>query len=107
VEFPENLCSLVFSGGDNHKLAVKHLESIGRCAQLKYLALSQVKVHTKGLAPLASLQSLEYLWLDFFRLRNWSLQDYQLLYENLPNLKCECIKLAATDREFQKLHKIK
>ncbi|BFM05241.1 hypothetical protein [Halioxenophilus aromaticivorans] len=107
VELPRNIQTLVFSGGDTSKVAVSNLEFIGQCKKLRYLALVQLKVRGRGLSSLIELQSLEYLYLDFYRLRDWSLSDYRLLYEGLPNLKSDFVRLAATDTEFQKLHKIK
>lgn len=101
-----NLEGLVLGGADRVKLNTKDIGFLSHLEKLRYLSLYSIQVMKGGLKPISKLKKLEYLYLDFFQLRNWSLQDYILLYENLPNLKCEYIRLAATDRNFQKLHKI-
>lgn len=56
--------------------------------------------------PVLNLRKLDYLWLD--RWNQWSREDYQALNEKLTNLVAStAVKLAATDKEFCKRHRIR
>ncbi|BFM05242.1 hypothetical protein GCM10025791_14500 [Halioxenophilus aromaticivorans] len=107
IKLPEGLEALSFSGTGNKKSVIEDLEFVAECASLKFVALFQLTVVNGGLKPLARLNNLEYLSLDDYRLKDWSLEDYKYIHSRLPQLNPITIKLAATDEEFQKHHRIR
>jgi Leucine-rich repeat (LRR) protein len=99
--------SLCLGANDFCQNSYESFAPIGKLRKLRHLAIISTKVSRGGLFPLGELQNLEYLSVSPGQLKFWSIQEYQHLYEALPKLKTNLIELAATDREFQKKHKIR
>ncbi len=101
------LKGLELCGQDYHIQKYDSFEPLSHLTKMQYLSIAAVRVKRGGLAPLRHLNRLEYIHLGLNTLNRWSKKDYQALYENLPNLKVDYIRLAATDGDFQKRFKIK
>jgi Leucine-rich repeat (LRR) protein len=99
--------SINLVGQDYHTQKFDSLEPLSEITGLRSVSLAGVRPQKFGLAPLAKLEKLEYLGLDPYRLKEWSIKDYRRIYENCTNLKGDLVRLLATDPAFQKKHKIK
>ncbi|MBB6521770.1 leucine-rich repeat domain-containing protein [Pseudoteredinibacter isoporae] len=98
--------SLTLDGTETRTKEYDTLLPIASMTNLKVIMLYNVKSKDLGLSPLADIQSLEYIHIPPIYLRFWKKKDYQLLYESLPNLRTEWVKLAAFDTNFQREYKI-
>jgi hypothetical protein len=103
----EKLQALSLVGQDFYTQKYQSLAPISDLQQLRSFSLAAVRPEKDGLRPIAKLTKLEFLELDPYRLRQWSIKDYQAIYEGCPNLTGDLIKLLATDKAFQKKHKVR
>jgi hypothetical protein len=99
--------SLCLGANDFCQNSYESFAPVGKLRKLRDLSIFSTKVSRDGLFPVGELQNLEYLCLATGQLKFWSVQEYQHLHERLPKLKTNLLELAATDREFQKEHKIR
>jgi Leucine-rich repeat (LRR) protein len=101
------LLSLALGANDFTRNTYDSLAPVGKLQKLRHLAIFSTKLGRDGLFPIAELKDLEYLYLDKHQLGQWSAAEYQHLHTRLPRLRTNLIELAATDREFQKQHRIR
>lgn len=107
IETLTRLKALVLIGSDSRYQAYDSLEPLRALINLRYVAIISIKLKNPDLKPLGKIKNLEYIMFSKYELKQWPVSDYQYLYENLPNLKGNLIRLAATDKEFQKEYKIR
>lgn len=85
--------------------AFSSLRSLKCLDELRFLGIG-APIADASINPVLTLKRLNYLWLE--RWSQWSREDYQALYANLPNLVASTsVKSAATDEAFRKLHRIR
>jgi hypothetical protein len=83
-------------------------DSLGPLAGLKelvYFSLGGVRTKDRSLDPVSHFSKLRYLYLA--PLCNWPAGEYLRLYQALPNLDCEELRLAATDVDFRRANRIR
>jgi Leucine-rich repeat (LRR) protein len=103
----KGLLGLTLGGLNSKKQTYDSLESLKRLRRLRMLSIYSLVLRSGGLAPIAHLKSLEFLFLSFPQLRSWPKSEFQRLNEAFPNLRNNVIRLAATDVHFQQRYGIK
>ncbi|MDC1162094.1 hypothetical protein OAT18_01495 [Tenacibaculum sp.] len=78
-----NLIGLGLNGGVYSDLKLNNLKPIEYLTNLKYLQLISTKIMDKSIEPLFNLKKLKSLRLT----NKWSDSDFELLRQNIPNLK--------------------
>ena len=97
------LQGLGIDGDWNKNQTINTLLPITKLQKLRYITLIGTKILDNSLKPLAEIKTLERISTAFWFKKN----EFELLYEKLPNLKYGNIIEIATDEEFCKKNRIK
>jgi len=106
IEHCLKLEGLCLCGQDYKAQSFETLKPIEALNELRYLGIGNIKLSKDGLKPASELHKLEFLYISPIELKKFPKSDYVAIYENCPNIKGDLIRLAATDKEFQKKYKI-